>query len=734
MIETVVSSSVLILAVIAVRFIFRAKISSRLRYALWGLVLIRLLLPMTLFESSISIMNSAAPVVAQIKNILPTENPNIKLTVPSQPGKDLALVDDDSSLGYHAEWVDVEQKTYEVAPAVKGYDGVLLLKIIWFIGGIIIALWFAAVNISFYARLRKSRVPYTDEHGLTLKVYFAEELASPCLFGLLHPSVYLTPKAASEESFPYVYAHEYCHFRHGDHVWALLRGICLAAYWWNPLVWAAAILSREDSETACDESAVKHVGEDKRLNYGKTLVDMISEKPSASTILCSATTMTGGKRAIEKRLLLIVKKPKTYISALIAVLLILAVAAGCVFTSAKKDKISYVYERWGISLGIPSRYDGKIEFAPAEKLDDSTYLIAYHIPSKNKGLGGKLFTIVRHKREDFASYNEMISSFGGARHFAEDDKYIYSIEYPSDVQTDVTYWQKNKDGSIGTSMPYLTKEDEIVADFIERNHLSVYVSPDEVFNKRQQDSSKIETTYRLYGCPLELLNADNKTEPYYLTSITLRENSAMVTYIYDSKVTKIMPAAVPDIIAVTSDGKEFTLQLGMLTSGAMAFETKNLPFQEIITLKMGDNEIKLNSPRPYPQAEDAFKDGLDRLADMSYSELLAYSVGSDGAYSDGAFSELSKRFLNNPEEFAAHFMMPAYPIGDDYKKSLEKMDKEYESMLGFDWSMNQQLLYNVLYNCTPEERAAAIKTLSESKYELIQEAALLFRDAALPLK
>ena len=58
MIETVVSSSVLILAVIAVRFIFRTKMSSRLRYALWSLVLLRLLLPFSLIQSGISVMNA----------------------------------------------------------------------------------------------------------------------------------------------------------------------------------------------------------------------------------------------------------------------------------------------------------------------------------------------------------------------------------------------------------------------------------------------------------------------------------------------------------------------------------------------------------------------------------------------------------------------------------------------------------------------------------------------------
>lgn len=57
MISTAISSSVLIVTVIILRMIFRSKISSQVQYAIWGLVLIHLLLPFPLYSSQISIMN-----------------------------------------------------------------------------------------------------------------------------------------------------------------------------------------------------------------------------------------------------------------------------------------------------------------------------------------------------------------------------------------------------------------------------------------------------------------------------------------------------------------------------------------------------------------------------------------------------------------------------------------------------------------------------------------------------
>lgn len=44
MIEIIITSSVLILIIIAMRYLLRGKISSRLQYALWALVALRLLL------------------------------------------------------------------------------------------------------------------------------------------------------------------------------------------------------------------------------------------------------------------------------------------------------------------------------------------------------------------------------------------------------------------------------------------------------------------------------------------------------------------------------------------------------------------------------------------------------------------------------------------------------------------------------------------------------------------
>ena len=57
MLETLITSSVLILIIAALRFFLRGKVSNRVIYGLWLLAALRLALPFSLAESSVSIMN-----------------------------------------------------------------------------------------------------------------------------------------------------------------------------------------------------------------------------------------------------------------------------------------------------------------------------------------------------------------------------------------------------------------------------------------------------------------------------------------------------------------------------------------------------------------------------------------------------------------------------------------------------------------------------------------------------
>lgn len=122
------------------------------------------------------------------------------------------------------------------------------------------ALWLIATNLAFRARLAK-RARRIEYPGCKLPLYITEAVETPCLFGVLRPAIYLTHEAASEPvTLAHSVEHELTHYRHGDHIWALLRCLCLVLHWYNPLVWLAAALSRRDAELACDEATIRRPG------------------------------------------------------------------------------------------------------------------------------------------------------------------------------------------------------------------------------------------------------------------------------------------------------------------------------------------------------------------------------------------------------------------------------------------------------------------------------------------
>jgi beta-lactamase regulating signal transducer with metallopeptidase domain len=355
MIETIITSTVLIAVVILLRALLSPKISKRLQYALWGLVLLRLLLPVGLVSSPVSVMNlfgadDTAPPTLQTGSINGVPPADAASGRPSGAANGYAA---DAGAGLErteTTGADVIQSNAASAPVSSGVlpedlpssVSAAWITPVWLTGSALFALWLAAVNVRFRLRLRRNRVVF-DVPDCRLPVYVSPDIASPCLAGVFCPAVYLTPKAtedikaaANGQAVRFILAHELAHYRQGDHIWSVLRGVCLALYWWNPLVWAAASLSRSDSEMACDEAVVRALGEGSRLQYSRTLVDMTAVTKHPSGLLHAAATMTSGGRQLQNRLHRIVKGPKTTAPAAVALILAAVFLAGCTFTGAQK--------------------------------------------------------------------------------------------------------------------------------------------------------------------------------------------------------------------------------------------------------------------------------------------------------------------------------------------------------------------------------------------------------------
>ena len=340
MIEWIISSSVLIAALLLLRLLFRGKISARLQYALWALVLLRLLIPGSIVDSAASVSNLLSSV---------TEKPVVQAasgTLTPQVSYDLAVREvldtHDYSREVYAALPEAQQEqiietyqpqiqqrleTYETA-----YDAARILKTLWLVGAAVMGLFLLVSNFRFYGKLRRTRARL--DISASLPVYRSCATQTPCLFGLFRPSIYLPDTDIDEKAMSYILAHEKTHYRHLDHIWALARCVCLALHWYNPLVWLAVKASRADSELACDEGTLAKLGDHCREGYGRTLIEMSCVKPSVADYLLTSTTMTADKKTLRQRIQAIAKKQKVILAAVISLAAAVLILVGCTFTGA----------------------------------------------------------------------------------------------------------------------------------------------------------------------------------------------------------------------------------------------------------------------------------------------------------------------------------------------------------------------------------------------------------------
>ena len=346
--EILLTSSVLILALLALRQLFRRTVSRRMQYALWLLVLVRLLVPVNVGTLAHNVLSAAEPVQAVVEERLDTPVLYVQDGTERRPAQ---LLPGKESQGeplsppFGAAQTAPADEYYTVTPTYRTVTLSEALTYVWYAGMAGVGAWFLFTNLRFARALRKARTPYRVE-GCRYPVYLVSALPSPCLFGVLRPAVYLNEKALqSPDALRFVLAHEQTHARHLDPLWSLLRGVCLTVYWFDPLVWLAAVLSREDCELACDEGTLRALGADERAAYGKALLALVPVCDKPQNPLLGATTMTSGKRSLKERITRIAENRQAKAAAVFAVVALAALVCAVSFTGAP-DTTPEVTQEW----------------------------------------------------------------------------------------------------------------------------------------------------------------------------------------------------------------------------------------------------------------------------------------------------------------------------------------------------------------------------------------------------
>lgn len=370
MIEMMVTSSVLILAILLLRKVTQGRISMRFRYALWLAVALRLILPISIGSSVLSVMNlvplglgerlvqgrvseqetefylmeeteikeadeAVSGAQADLKTGKPVTPPKAETGASGEqrnPGAD--------SPTFSADSVYPDGENLKWGLNSPGTRKSLLL--LWLLGTVLAGGYMGISQIRFVRILYRRRDMVSQEkispilmeklQKRGIKVYQVKGLASPCLVG---KNIYIDTKLAEEEKkLSHILAHEYCHALQQDTWWAFLRSALAALYWFHPLVWVAAFAARQDSELACDEAVIRLLGEEERFAYGRTLVYLLSCGAGQINCATTALTMEGQKRGVKERVTMLTKSTGQKKWTAAAVIAAMFLVCGCAFTGS----------------------------------------------------------------------------------------------------------------------------------------------------------------------------------------------------------------------------------------------------------------------------------------------------------------------------------------------------------------------------------------------------------------
>lgn len=365
--EILVTSSVLIVGIFGLRKLTMRKISMRLRYGLWLLVAARLLMPLSLGTSPVSVMNlfqdilqesamqggAGRELFRQESNVLGAGESGAAYTetagtAPSwqNPAQEPA--------GQTDETVSVPDKTQsgsEAAPVANAESETAYGKRnvwqpvaggVWLLGVLFVSGYLFWMRFRFVRYLRRNRREISEEElpnvmgeklaRRGMRVYRVKGLPSPCLMGR---HIYIGEETpGGEQGMLHVLAHEYCHALHGDGFWAFLRCTLAALWWFDPLVWAAAFAARQDSDLACDEAAVRLLGEGERFAYGRTLLALLQEGTGKAECPGMPLMFSGSARGVRERITSLAETRRSEAVVLAAVLSMVFLICGCAFTGA----------------------------------------------------------------------------------------------------------------------------------------------------------------------------------------------------------------------------------------------------------------------------------------------------------------------------------------------------------------------------------------------------------------
>jgi beta-lactamase regulating signal transducer with metallopeptidase domain/Tol biopolymer transport system component len=347
LLQTTLIASLVICLILLIQKLLGGRLGPRWSYALWLVLLIRMILPWSP-SSRVSLSNLIASWKGQTQSLQSHGTVEVQEISPHEQAAEAP--ETITSQEAESELVTREQAAPRLrmvsnAEAQSGPWLVLLrriLPIVWLAGAMVIGAYLLISNLALW-RIVKRDHPLINQSILELfeeckaqmgvqslvVVVPSDRVRSPGLFGFVRPRLLLPRQmldSATTEEMRYVFLHELAHLRRHDIYFGWLTSLLQVLHWFNPLVWFAFYRMRADRELACDALVLTRTGQDKSQEYGGAIVELV-KRFSRSRPLPAMAGIIESKSQLKRRIAMITEfRNKSYRFSPLAVILIVILA------------------------------------------------------------------------------------------------------------------------------------------------------------------------------------------------------------------------------------------------------------------------------------------------------------------------------------------------------------------------------------------------------------------------
>lgn len=315
LVVTSAMAGILGLIILLIRLIVK-DLGSRWQNALWMLLMIRLLLPITpqtsfslynLFSINNGFVNQSelqrpqSESAGPLKPVNPSTEANPKVETPNRDFAADRTVSSEGPGVSHLFSFNLFNILFFVwligALSFGGYIILWQMRFTSFIKGELLSVEPDTVNLFDHCKQMM-------QIKQTIQIVKTSKVSSPTLFGLIHPRL-LLPKeitnVLSQEQLKHVLLHELAHFKRKDILLNWVSSILLAIHWFNPILWVAFSKMQEDQEIACDAMVISCIGPVKSKEYGLTIIKLL-EAYSHPLGLPGMARLLGRNSGIKRRM------------------------------------------------------------------------------------------------------------------------------------------------------------------------------------------------------------------------------------------------------------------------------------------------------------------------------------------------------------------------------------------------------------------------------------------------